>query len=100
MRISDWISDVCSSALLPVAQGNDRSHRHIGAAADILLFDRRDEIAAPGARRVFEAAVDERLGEIFEIQPTRVGERVERSEERRVGKEGVSTGRSRWSPDQ
>src|SRR3546814_11918367 len=29
----------------------------------------------------------------------RTGDRIERSEERRVGKEGVSTCRSRWSAD-
>src|SRR3546814_1357706 len=84
MRISDWSSDVCSSDLLPVDDGIarrliDRGGRTVGA-------DRRDAIAAD------------------DDTATRSGERdrwrddADRSEERRVGKECVSTCRSRWSP--
>src|SRR3546814_6370990 len=75
MRISDWSSDVCSSDLLAAG-------RHVGAAARIrtrlldahLSFGERDDHVA-----MFEAD-------------------LKRSEERRVGKECVSTCRSRWSP--
>src|SRR3546814_4729586 len=72
MRISDWSSDVCSSDLFKGSAG----------FACVLL----DEAA------IF---VDGR----YTLQ---VGQEVDvslfRSEERRVGKECVSTCRSRWSP--
>src|SRR3546814_13393930 len=94
MRISDWSSDVCSSDLMDIARENgvaavgvsDSSHcgavgLYSRAAAQAglvgLAFTHSDAIAAPfGGHRPF-------LG---------------RSEERRVGKECVSTCRSRWSP--
>src|SRR3546814_5492576 len=76
MRISDWSSNVCSS---------DLHHRGIGAggAADHVL----EELAV--ARRVDDDVVAQRR-----LEPDLGG----RSEERRVGKECVSTCRSRWSP--
>src|SRR3546814_1026559 len=78
MRISDWSSDVCSSDLL--------SQR-------ALHLPTPDSVPAP-----------------YELQPCPCPLRVHiidslleigwctRSEERRVGKECVSTCRSRWSP--
>src|SRR3546814_7817613 len=85
MRISDWSSDVCSS---------DLPH-------DI---DREVVVAVPGLR----VRGDLPLGEVTDHRPQRVvllGEldvhgrpSGRRSEERRVGKECVSTCRSRWSP--
>src|SRR3546814_3384211 len=94
MRISDWSSDVCSSDL---AVGHDQA----GA-------DRTDE---DGKAAHFP---DQRLGQELHralggriadhmIDRAPVGPRAEhivdrRSEERRVGKECVSTCRSRWSP--
>src|SRR3546814_1338336 len=76
MRISDWSSDVCSSDL-----------------ADMKEFSGQIEF----------------VGDIYSkaIEQTRLTERqieavknaiARRSEERRVGKECVSTCRSRWSP--
>src|SRR3546814_6407461 len=70
MRISDWSSDVCSSDLLDAAVSRVVDGV-MGEAVDI-------DIAV-------ELAIDAR-------------EQIERSEERRVGKECVSTCRSRWSP--
>src|SRR3546814_18392587 len=78
MRISDWSSDVCSSDLH--RRGPRRRHR---------LF----EPVYRGARQL-PPPVD-RLGGHGPRQPPR---RRFRSEERRVGKECVSTCRSRWSP--
>src|SRR3546814_8246809 len=70
MRISDWSSDVCSSDLLAQRLYRDRDGRHP---------DRTDpDLVGPRAS-------------------TRSDGRA-RSEERRVGKECVSTCRSRWSP--
>src|SRR3546814_10476026 len=74
MRISDWSSDVCSSDLeLPL--------RRQGCAEDRL----QGRPTAAGFR--IRARQDH-------PQPYHCG----RSEERRVGKECVSTCRSRWSP--
>src|SRR3546814_5063820 len=72
MRISDWSSDVCSSDLHEV----DRPRSD-------LMRPRRDA-GCSVAHAVWVFA--------------RRGVAMERSEERRVGKECVSTCRSRWSP--
>src|SRR3546814_4423918 len=74
MRISDWSSDVCSSDLILKLRGNNVA-KIVGIAAAIFGID--------GKHR---EKVDRRLGD------------AHRSEERRVGKECVSTCRSRWSP--
>src|SRR3546814_8139807 len=79
MRISDWSSDVCSSDLVEIALGVE-IHRHLAIAQAARIELARAVIAA-------ERDVDAVLDAI-----------VERSEERRVGKECVSTCRSRWSP--
>src|SRR3546814_2972818 len=74
MRISDWSSDVCSSDL--------GAH----AVLEIGLVDRAcslDRVHEAQGRLRQDAADHAHLG---------------RSEERRVGKECVSTCRSRWSP--
>src|SRR3546814_17146511 len=96
MRISDWSSDVCSSDLLGISR------------------------VTPVAVR----PVEDGMAHYFEIKKNKKGEfvayfkynsesifwtegysskasaknAIERSEERRVGKECVSTCRSRWSP--
>src|SRR3546814_18973685 len=79
MRISDWSSDVCSSDLRP-------HPRHRGLA--------QSRSAAPalrGARKPLDLRLF--ITTIRHQGATRVS-----SEERRVGKECVSTCRSRWSP--
>src|SRR3546814_13545660 len=76
MRISDWSSDVCSSDLAALHDGGLHDEGRF-IAIQRTFFDRDD------ARRARDLA-DPRM----------------RSEERRVGKECVSTCRSRWSPDQ
>src|SRR3546814_5328103 len=75
MRISDWSSDVCSSDLSE-------------------LKDVRTEEQA-----IFQGKQEER--KFIDVVADVMGRRMEtdRSEERRVGKECVSTCRSRWSPD-
>src|SRR3546814_4099391 len=69
MRISDWSSDVCSSDL------------HVATGAGLGLSDIARKSSEP-----LKAS----------LQP--VSDELSRSEERRVGKECVSTCRSRWSP--
>src|SRR3546814_6804516 len=76
MRISDWSSDVCSSDLFHVL--------------DFPEPEAGDQFA--GLR---ERPVDHRSVWAIERDPLAL---EGRSEERRVGKECVSTCRSRWSP--
>src|SRR3546814_7076351 len=69
MRISDWSSDVCSSDLVSV----------VGWKVWFLTKKKR---LPPASRK----------------KATTAATRDQRSEERRVGKECVSTCRYRWSP--
>src|SRR3546814_13237459 len=96
MRISDWSSDVCSSDLF---------HR-LGNGALVPRPDSR-QIGAAGALDIDHAPAGDGTPEgtghfLFNLSPGGAGNRseiaVQRSEERRVGKEWVSTCRSRWSP--
>src|SRR3546814_9425127 len=90
MRISDWSSDVCSSDLLRkvvsgirgLDPGSVRLAREPGAIS--FSFD-PDANTAEGLLEKVRASLSD-------------GMTVRRSEERRVGKECVSTCRSRWSP--
>src|SRR3546814_5481237 len=87
MRISDWTSDVCSSDLLlssGKAVHHPRSHPCQTTECSVTNGEERE-----GAN-VNTLHVDER--------EDRVVVTLDRSEERRVGKECVSTCRSRWSP--
>src|SRR3546814_2322128 len=107
MRISDWSSDVCSSDLVEDTQGAAaeflRSRLDAGAIPRPIL-DRTDAIKN----------VDPAIFEVARAKAARGGVTApqsiidcieaacrlegERSEARRVGKECVSTCRSRWSP--
>src|SRR3546814_5992950 len=87
MRISDWSSDVCSSDLGADPgkwQEETEMIRELGEGAG-------DGFAACQILRLERLAV-RRQNELG------LGPRGGRSEERRVGKECVSTCRSRWSP--
>src|SRR3546814_20238657 len=99
MRISDWSSDVCSSDLLLHARDL------VDAELDLLRIDVEaagdDEVLGPPDDMDVAALVDRRHvsgdeeavlaelgGGLLRLAP--------RSEERRVGKEGVSPCGSRW----
>src|SRR3546814_2441567 len=86
MRISDWSSDVCSSDLLEFVV-------HFYQLLHQEAFDPRLPQAIIGLASA--GLVDARLGEAHDLLTRLL---VCRSEERRVGKECVSTCRSRWSP--
>src|SRR3546814_11571978 len=103
MRISDWSSDVCSSDLAKMPTLGAWSFRHaqgkpfvypdndLGYTANFLsmLFKMSE--------KKFEA--DERLVKALDVLfILHADHEQNRSEERRVGKECVSTCRSRWSP--
>src|SRR3546814_11144646 len=97
MRISDWSSDVCSSDLADVriapqvAEAKAHQRALLGIVnADVAL----DQFLGLGTRDLdVEVAVTGVLGGTDQC-----GDGACRSEERRVGKECVSTCRSRWSP--
>src|SRR3546814_13921085 len=90
MRISDWSSDVCSSDLptWPTLCCGRPYHRP-ATNIQAILFPWRQ--SSGGAMAVSGCDIDDAAGLLF-------GGPLQRSEERRVGKECVSTCRSRWSP--
>src|SRR3546814_15246377 len=96
MRISDWSSDVCSSDLMRQAA---------------VALDRHQDFPITGAHmrhllgfagQMFGAGLACIVHALVPALHTSTGsdtvKRLYRSEERRVGKECVSTCRSRWSP--
>src|SRR3546814_16614705 len=96
MRISDWSSDVCSSDLLiqrrldegilwplPLREGRIRR------VSLYLAFGNRAQ-AGPAAQQLAQV--------LTKSAQDYAASAVNRSEERSVGKECVSTCRSRWSP--
>src|SRR3546814_1886456 len=91
MRISDWSSDVCSSDLVSSEQ-DYQDARQVYSEANVLLRTAEQNLVAVGLDPK-SAALDGggRYGVTTPIDGAR-------SEERRVGKECVSTCRSRWSP--
>src|SRR3546814_9211686 len=86
MRISDWSSDVCSSDLV-AARPTSRSSS--GCSCKTIVCPRE----GGGTVRRSNGVPPLR-------EPTQgdISMKLDRSEERRVGKECVSTCRSRWSP--
>src|SRR3546814_9814633 len=95
MRISDWSSDVCSSDLVyPVDDLVwDNTNKALLFRADILNVHRLGDVSLEA---LLERLDNNDLDEYSDIA-TLIGIEFDRSEERRVGKECVSTCRSRWS---
>src|SRR3546814_5354397 len=92
MRISDWSSDVCSSDLLFLFV-----FRHQWRMIFEPLGLVGDGLDAPGGFEIFQGK--DRLIASLNSHGIVVNlDKSIRSEERRVGKECVSTCRSRWSP--
>src|SRR3546814_11065752 len=107
MRISDWSSDVCSSDLTkyrsisgamegdrvmtPAPIGHRAAARHAPSA--------RDRPTDTNRYSWYGCAPDRSTGWAIAARHRRRHDTsAARSEERRVGKAGVSTCRSRWSP--
>src|SRR3546814_2606366 len=87
MRISDWSSDVCSSDLMfekPAALSHEQC-----AAIPVNYLTAWQLLVTMGSLSRDETVLIHNAGG---------GVGLARSEERRVGKECVSTCRSRWSP--
>src|SRR3546814_11658483 len=97
MRISDWSSDVCSSDL----RGSPSARR--GSASPAAAPRRRQHGRSGAGPPRPSCAASHRgeppIGVRGEVHRQGLGHRLDRSEERRVGKECVSKFRSRWSPD-
>src|SRR3546814_17264908 len=100
MRISDWSSDVCSSDLeasIPL-----RTFALEDATADWRALDL--DLAADGSSFTVlgpggvEVRTSVPIPGDFNVANALAAIAAARSEERRVGKECVSTCRSRWSP--
>src|SRR3546814_11150404 len=97
MRISDWSSDVCSSDLFTLNVSQNA----------VLDFDfSAPDIAEGGDDAIIVTGTRLRTMEGGEVGSNITQRQIEtlpqnnrnRTEERRVGKEWVSTCRSRWSP--
>src|SRR3546814_2084586 len=94
MRISDWSSDVCSSDL--TKSPNVKMKQNSAAITSPTLaagMTTSMMVRTRPQRRLWAASISVRSTNIRLKSCNRT-----RSEERRVGKECVSTCRSRWSP--
>src|SRR3546814_17991306 len=109
MRISDWSSDVCSSDLITDDASGEQSLKGAKGAA----FAKKMKATATHNEKIARTAAPN--GKPPKFRPLQLATLVDavpsgndwfheikydgyRSEERRVGKECVSTCRSRWSP--
>src|SRR3546814_21195285 len=97
MRISDWSSDVCSSDLLSVAVLVDGSY--VAGEDGTRTYTPRPEDEMEQLTTVVRSVIgyDEKRGDKVEVINMRFID-DQRSDERRVGNECVSTCRPRWSP--
>src|SRR3546814_15236115 len=106
MRISDWSSDVCSSDLVLQADQLDQVEENkiiLVGSLTVVDFkqvakarqDQEEGVAVGFREAVLQHGFFESAGG-KQVPPAANAEG--RSEERRVGKECVSTCRSRWSP--
>src|SRR3546814_19977120 len=100
MRISDWSSDVCSSDLsigvFGILPSFDQALAKIGVNADGIAttpLSGQPDIFG-GVNDEFNALAQASVEDIYARFTSLV---AKRSEERRVGKECVSTCRSRWT---
>src|SRR3546814_4936545 len=92
MRISDWSSDVCSSDLSRLLERAARvSEEYVEKFTNGAVKGKTGSLTAL-------PIIETQAGDVSAFVPTNVISITDRSEERRVGKECVSTCRSRWSP--
>src|SRR3546814_11928564 len=99
MRISDWSSDVCSSDLVSLPRPEDEN---LGVGAN-MAYGLQHVLTMYGGI----VAVPLIIGQAAGLSPADLGWLIAASlfagglassEERRVGKEGVSSCRYRWTP--
>src|SRR3546814_13248608 len=103
MRISDWSSDVCSSDLEnycrnlpPETYLLGDQERTIAMSLELYIDSLVDDYLQQKELQKFRNELDKetKTGIVYGVPD----HSFRRSEERRVGKECVSTCRSRWSP--
>src|SRR3546814_15632455 len=99
MRISDWSSDVCSSDLNHLLN-NDASMDLRFLQTFVHVVELGSIAKAARFQDLTPASVQQRLRALDALMGSQLLTRAGRSEERRVGKGWVSTGRSRGAPDQ
>src|SRR3546814_14442735 len=100
MRISDWSSDVCSSDLILILYGSLRPQsfsRKLALEAERIMrqFGAETRVFDPHELPLLDS-VPASHPKVQELRALSLWS--ERSEERRVGKECVSTCKSGWSP--
>src|SRR3546814_11106487 len=104
MRISDWSSDVCSSDLYEVRSAKDAFSSIPKRKISDEMLELAEHIIKTKRGSFDPAKYDDRYEEALadlvkaKLEGRELKPRKARSEERRVGKGGVRTGRSRWSP--
>src|SRR3546814_14323456 len=109
MRISDWSSDVCSSDLPPTSATNSLTFLDSSFANGLTIPSINLIVAVLFCFLYSTLSYKEEGGSKYKRSQTIQSKRklimnktntyaISRSEERRVGKECVSTCRSRWSP--
>src|SRR3546814_14021943 len=101
MRISDWSSDVCSSDLKAMAGAGPLGVREIARLVERDVKGVHTDLTALCKTGIVERVDDAKYQfpyDALHIDFTVIGPKAARSEERRVGKECVSTCSSRWSP--
>src|SRR3546814_2808407 len=86
LRISDWSSDVCSSDL----------SQYVSIRYTERLSEAGINPSVGHTGSAYDNALAETINGLYKTEV--IHRRGPRSEERRVGKECVSTCRSRWSP--
>src|SRR3546814_16290148 len=97
MRISDWSSDVCSSDLY--AKTESGVHRLVRISPYDSSARRHTSFSSVWVYPVIDDDIQIDINEgDLKIDTYRASDAGGRSEERRVGKECVSTCRTRWSP--
>src|SRR3546814_17148041 len=101
MRISDWSSDVCSSDLQPAANDLRIVMATIKVITDLERIGDEATKIARAAKSITERGVmtinhHETVRVMAASASAMLHDALDRSEERRVGKECVSTCRSRW----
>src|SRR3546814_19426203 len=105
MRISDWSSDVCSSDLLVVEEHEAVATRLLGRVhGGVGIAQEAGDVVARGEGQADAAGEEHRALGLDDAHPHgpqhvaahRGSGGLVRSEERRVGKGGGSTCRSRW----
>src|SRR3546814_11560452 len=100
MRISDWSSDVCSSDLyergITVSVGIIQGGTTVNVVPEHCQVNVDFRLPDPQAADELRAKVQGLKAQVADVELD-VDFKLNRSEERRVGKECVSTCRSRWS---